>query len=223
MFKSEFLLMIDAAIKYFDPNQSENDINRKILESANETKKIEIDRLQRAINESNTKIQKLHSENRILSGNLSFSVNEITGIQSENEDQKQKISEMNEIINERKKYLEEVYSELTSQKRLQSNAEIATRRNSSLKSKKNDDPQAKKIKINTEVSKEKLREEVNNTEEKLEQAICQIKKIQEDLRKKDELIHDLKFRLGIESKEQKRLNIQNVKLNKDLLNPTQHD
>ena len=58
MFKSEFLLMIDAAIKYFDPNQSENEINRKILESANETKKIEIDRLQRAINESNTKIQK---------------------------------------------------------------------------------------------------------------------------------------------------------------------
>ena len=49
MASNDFLEMIDAAIQYFNPDAKENESARKLLELANETHKIEIDRLQRSI------------------------------------------------------------------------------------------------------------------------------------------------------------------------------
>lgn len=215
--QNDFLFMIDTAIKYFDPDEQENEAARKILEIPNETTKIESDRLGKKISATLSKIKLIESENKTISGGLGFTINQISEIQADTTQKLEKIREIEDSYEIRTKYLEEVYAELTTHRRLETNKYIAQRRKQITI---NDDTPDTPISSNTHQKNKnfsKLKSEVEALEDKLEKSIIRINALNQDLRKKDELIRDMKFRLKIETKEQNQLSSQNLKLNGEVV------
>lgn len=208
MEKHDFLQMVDAAIEYFDPVQSSENA-RKLLELANETHKIETDRLQRSINETLEKIRKIEQENQKLTSNLAFTMHEISKLTEENHEKIEKSRYLQELVESRKLVLQETYEELTTYRRNESNIGIAKKRMG-----KNSNSASSLIgRPKTAIGKSKeIRGKVEEVEENLEKAVAKIKKLNEEVKKKSDFIDSMKFRLGIETNEQKRLNTQYAKL-----------
>ena len=220
MASNDFLEMIDAAIQYFNPDAKENESARKLLELANETHKIEIDRLQRSIDETLSKIKSIELENSTLIGNLAFTTHELSVLEKDNLAKIDKSRYLTDLLESRKVVLSEAYAELTTHRRKETNKEIAQRRltvkvQTPSKLSKAQSMSSIRPKSSIESNSAVFKKQVDDIEETLENAVIKMKKVDEEIKRKDEIIGGLKFRLGIEANEQKRLNVQHKKLSEE--------
>lgn len=188
--KSEFLQTMTAVINYFDPNSEQSEADRKLLEIANETVKIEIDRLKKAINEIKAQISGLETNNTILSGNLAFTVQEIYILEKDNLEKLKRIDELKQVIEERKKYLVEAQGELDTHRRNEAFLNIAEKRT-------NKEKNVWEFSFRSDLLKEKCEKK----EDKLEKALFRLQKLNENIKHTKEQILHAQFRLGIEMKD----------------------
>jgi chromosome segregation ATPase len=196
---NDFLKTIDAAINYFDPEGKNTEEGRKFLEIANETVKIETDRLNKAITEVKTKISAIELKNTVLSGNLAFTVQEISALEKDNLEKIERVKCLKEIVEERKKYLEEAQMELDSHRRKEAFCDIAEKRSCFEK-----DVWEKSFR------NDRVRIECEKKEEKLEKALIKLQRLHENLRNVKEQIQKARFRLGIEKNDRGVHNLKTV-------------
>ena len=217
MQSNDFLFMLDTAIKYFDPNESENESARRILEVVNETHKIGIDRLDKQIEATQMAIKVIKAENSSLEGSLSFTDTKIKELTKDNCDKTYQIKHLTELLETRKKYLEEVQNKLSSYRRQETNKTIAEKR-ALLKS---TSQIIKSSKVANSIHSARIRSDdlkvlVDDTEEKLEQSVIKISKLTQDIRNKNDYINKMKFRLSIEKNDQQRLYNQYQKISEEI-------
>ena len=217
MQSNDFLFMLDTAIKYFDPNESENESARRILEVVNETHKIGIDRLDKQIEATQMAFKVIKAENSSLEGSLSFTDTKIKELTKDNCDKTYQIKHLTELLETRKKYLEEVQNKLSSYRRQETNKTIAEKR-ALLKS---TSQIIKSSKVANSIHSARIRSDdlkvlVDDTEEKLEQSVIKISKLTQDIRNKNDYINKMKFRLSIEKNDQQRLYNQYQKISEEI-------
>lgn len=199
--KTDFLQTIDAAINYFNPDIIQSETDRKILELANETMKIEIDRVKKAIKEKQSAIKSLETKNTVLSSNLAFATHEISELEKDNSVKQGKIEDLIQTIESRKSYLQEAQLELDSHRRIESFTGIAEKRVG-----------LKTARVGFGLDEE-YKIEAEESEEKLERALIKIQRLGQELKRVQEMVRNCRFRLGLEEKEQAHLGNQNKRLN----------
>ncbi|OMJ73306.1 hypothetical protein SteCoe_28018 [Stentor coeruleus] len=213
MKKNDFLPMIDAAIKYFDPINPDKESMRRFLELPNETAKLELEKLNKSILDTTTRIKDLKYEKKQLAGSIAFNAHEILELEKDNLDKQVRIKELKDHYEIRKKYLDEIGLELDTNRRIEVYKEIAEKRLANTVSVKvNNNSQ-----YNLQVRKSSdLLEQVEKAEDDVEKALICMHKLNEEVKKKKEYIKTMQFRLGIENREHEKLSIHNQKLNQDL-------
>ena len=179
-----------AVINYFDPEAKQSEADRKILEIANETVKIEIDRLNKAMNEVKLQINSLETTNTVLSGNLAFTTQELDKLERDNVDKSRRINELKAAIEDRKRYLAEAQGELDSHRRNEAFMSIAEKRSDVGKN-------VWEVSFRSDLMKEKC----ERKEDKLEKALIRLQKLNENIKHTREQVKHAQFRLGIEMKD----------------------
>lgn len=213
MKKDEFLPLIDAAIKYFDPKYPDKESMRRFLELPNETAKIELDRLHRSISDTLTRVKDLEYENKQLAGSIAFNAHEILELEKDNLEKQTRIKDLKDHYETRKKYLDEVGLELDTHRRAEVYKEIAEKRLTKTISMRisNDNQYSLQARKSSD-----LLGHVEKAEDDVEKALIHMHKLNEEVKKRKEYIKSMQFRLGIENREQEKLSTHNQKLNQDL-------
>jgi len=199
--KTDFLQTIDAAINYFNPDIIQSETDRKILELANETMKIEIDRVKKAVRDKKSTINSLETKNTVLSSNLAFAIHEISELEKDNASKLAKSQDLIQTIESRKSYLQEAQLELDSHRRIESFTGIVEKRVG-----------LKTARVGFGLDADN-KIEAEESEEKLEKALIRIQRLSQELKRVQEMVKSSRFRLGIEEKEQVQLGNQNKRLN----------
>jgi hypothetical protein len=188
--KSKFLNTMNAVIIYFDPEVLKTEDDLKVLQIANETVKIETDRLKKSMIETRLKIEALEGCNNVLCGNLAFIREEIDKLEKENCKKIGRIDALKRGVQGRKEALIEAQGELDLCRRNEVFISIAEKRSG-----------VGKGVWDFSFRSDLMKEECGRKEDQLEKALSRLQKINENLRFTKEQVKGAQFRLGIEMKD----------------------
>ena len=196
--RSGFLGTVDAAIKYFDPNQYTPTASAKErLDKENETAKLEAERLRKELEEMRQELSESEFNRRQVESDYAFVEEKISKHAKEKSELQRELYALREQLQAQDFELKEALDQLALLKRDIVNAEVANKRVDGLSSTGTSFFPAK--------SRDFLMRAMESTEIEHEKAIAKLSELQQELQIKNAAIEALNLRLTDEANERKRI------------------
>ncbi|CAG9330920.1 unnamed protein product [Blepharisma stoltei] len=213
---SGFFQMIENSIKYFDPEQHKDDQNKRVAPPENS--KAEIERLKKEIIDLTKSIEDIIEDKRKIESDCAFLKNLFSRFEAVEKQYKEKTNLLEGRLNEKNQEIEQLREKVTKIRQDEQNEEIAIRRINSRQGADSFDASLNEIIVNSPLSlkryksMEKLQTSVKEKEINLEKALARISKLDQELYAKNMQIEEINNKMKMESREKKRLILQNKHL-----------
>jgi chromosome segregation ATPase len=197
--RSGFLGTVDAAIKYFDPNQYTPTASAKErLDKENETAKLEAERLRKELEEMRQELSESEFNRRQVESDYAFVEEKISKHAKEKSELQKELYALQEQLQAKDFELKEALDQLALLKRDIVNAEVANKRVDGHMSSTGTNFFPTK-------SRDYLMRAMESTEIEHEKAIAKLSELQQELQIKKATIEGLNLRLTDEANERKRI------------------
>ena len=197
--RSGFLGTVDAAIKYFDPNQYTPTASAKErLDKENETAKLEAERLRKELEDLRQELNESEFNRRQVESDYAFVEEKISKHTKEKTELQKELYSLQEQLQAKDFELKEALDQLALLKRDIVNAEVANKRVEGKMS-------STGTNFHPARSRDYLLRTMESTEIEHEKAIAKLRELQQELMVKNATIETLNKRLADEAHERKRI------------------